>query len=166
MNGNLNSRRATSRRARLSVAALVPVEGMVAGVAGRICRTGKIKCTVTVIPEAGIVLPGLALAQRIGVGGGELAPGVVGRGAAAGRDVDAAHRHRGLVAEGVVDGVGLGPQRRRAGLDHLLGQQPRRAVVLNQPLLSRYGVVRIAFDNDLHALIFALLQTNVDPIWY
>ena len=81
------------------------------------------------LAEPGIILPGLALAQRIGVGGGELTLGVIGRGAAAGRDVDPADRHRGLVAEGVVAGIGLKPQRRGVGLHHLLGQETRRAVI-------------------------------------
>ena len=51
------------------------------------------------------------------------------KGAGAGDDVDPADRHRGLVAEGVVDVIGLQPQRRGARLDHLLGQQAGRAVI-------------------------------------
>jgi hypothetical protein len=81
-----------------------------AGVAGRLA-------------EPRVVLPGLALAQRVGVGNRELAERVVGRGAGAGGDVDPADRDRGLVAVGIVDVIGLQPQRRGARLDHLLGQQ-------------------------------------------
>jgi hypothetical protein len=79
--------------------------------------------------EPGIVDPALALAQRIGIRGGKLTEAVVGGGAGAGDDVDPADRHRGLVAEGVVDVIGLQPQRRGVGLDHLLGQQAGRAVI-------------------------------------
>jgi hypothetical protein len=81
------------------------------------------------LAEPRVIDPALALAQGVGVGGGKLALGVVGRGAAAGRDVDPADRHRGLVAEGVVDVIGLEPQRRGVGFDHLLGQQARRRVI-------------------------------------
>jgi hypothetical protein len=81
------------------------------------------------LAEPGIIDPALALAQRVGAGGGELAEAVVGRGGGAGDAVDPTDRHRGLVAEGVVDGIGLEPQRRRAGLDHLLGQQARRGII-------------------------------------
>jgi hypothetical protein len=91
-------------------------EAVGAGMAGRLA-------------EPGIVDPALALAERVGIRGGELAEAVVGGGAGAGGDVDPADRHRGLVAEGVVDVIGLEPQRRGAGLDHLLGQKPRRRVI-------------------------------------
>jgi hypothetical protein len=76
-----------------------------------------------------IVLPALALAQRVGIRGGRLTEAVVGRRAGAGDDVDPADRHRGLVAEGVVDVIGLQSQRRGGRLDHLQGQQAGRAVM-------------------------------------
>lgn len=59
----------------------------------------------------GCVLEAFALVQRIFVGGGELAAGVEGGGRGAGDDIDATDRRRRLVAEGVVDVMGLKPQR-------------------------------------------------------
>src|SRR5205085_1961135 len=53
--------------------------------------------------EARVVLPALALGERVAGGGGELAQRIVGGAGAAGGDVDAAHRHLRLLPEGVVD---------------------------------------------------------------
>jgi hypothetical protein len=77
--------------------------------------------------EALVVLPSLSVVERVLGAGRELALGIEGGGA--GVDVGAVGCHGDLVAEGVIGVVGLQPQRRRVGLDYLLGEQAGVGVV-------------------------------------